>query len=288
MQKKKQRRRPAVNDAEPPIMAKLTEYFSGVAALDEPENPADTLDTLFGGKLRLYQSRNGYRFSLDAVLLAYFAAVGGAEKIADLGTGNAVIPSILAYLYPSVLIAGLELQDNMLRRARRNIGLNGFAARVEIISGDVRAIEQLARQGSFDAVTCNPPYRSPRSGRLSPDTERNLARHQIEGTLDDFIRAAAYLLAAKGRLAVVYRAERMVDLLQTMQRFDVEPKRLRLVHAFAGAEASLVLVEGRKGSRSGLAALPPLIVYEKPKMYTSEVEQMLAGGPMPPGEQSAG
>lgn len=288
MQKKKQRRRPAVNDAEPPIAAKLTEYFSGVAALDEPENPADTLDTLFGGKLRLYQSRNGYRFSLDAVLLAYFAAVGGAEKIADLGTGNAVIPSILAYLYPSVSIAGLELQDNMLRRARRNIGLNGFAARVEIISGDVRAIEQLARQGSFDAVTCNPPYRSPRSGRLSPDTERNLARHQIEGTLDDFIRAAAYLLAAKGRLAVVYRAERMVDLLQTMQRFDIEPKRLRLVHAFAGAEASLVLVEGRKGSRSGLAALPPLIVYEKPKMYTSEVEQMLAGGPMPPGEQSAG
>jgi tRNA1Val (adenine37-N6)-methyltransferase len=277
MQKKKQRRRSGPNHLRQSISATLTENWSGLAALHEPENAAETLDTLFGGKLKLYQSRNGYRFSVDAVLLAYFASVGRAGKIADLGTGNAVIPLILAYLYPAASITGFELQQGMLDRARRNILLNGFAARVRIINGDVRSIEQSAQRGSFDAVTCNPPYRKSGGGRLSPDTEKKLARHELQGTLDDFIRAGAYLLAAKGRMALVYRAERTVELFQTMQRFDIEPKSLRCVHSFVGAEASLILVEGRKASRSGLSILPPLIVYEKPKTYTAELKRMLAG-----------
>lgn len=255
----------------------LTENLSGLAALDEPGNPAETLDTLFGGKLKLYQSRNGYRFSVDAVLLACFATVGHAGKIADLGAGNAVIPLILAYLYPAASIAGFELQKDMVDRACRNIVLNGFAARVRIINGDVRSIERLAQPGSFDAVTCNPPYRKCGGGRLSFNREKKLARHELQGRLDDFIRAGAYLLRARGRMALVYRAERTVELFQTMRRFDVEPKRLRWVHSFVGAEASLVLVEGRKRSRSGLNVLPPLVVYEKRGTYTAELERMLAG-----------
>jgi tRNA1Val (adenine37-N6)-methyltransferase len=277
MQQKKHRRRSNPNYPAPSCSAMLTENSTGIAALDQPENPAETLDTLFAGKLKLYQSRNGYRFSVDAVLLAYFASVGRAGKIADLGSGNAVIPLILAYLYPAASIAGFELQQNMLDRACRNILLNGFAARVRTINGDVRSIEQLAQPGSFDAVTCNPPYRKSGGGRLSLDTEKKLARHELQGTLDDFIRAGAYLLAAKGRMALVYPAERMVELVQSMQRFDIEPKRLRWVHSFVGAEASLVLIEGRKRSRSGLNILPPLIVYEKPKTYTTELERMLTG-----------
>jgi tRNA1Val (adenine37-N6)-methyltransferase len=277
MQKKKQRgRSPQARAGESPS-AMLTENLSGLGALHEPENPAETLDTLFGGKLKLYQGRKGYRFSVDAVLLAYFATVGRAGKIADLGAGNAVIPLILAYLYPAASIAGFELQKNMVDRACRNILLNGFAARVKIINGDVRSIERLAQPGSFDAVTCNPPYRKFGVGRLSPDSEKKLARHELQGRLDDFIGAGAYLLRTKGRMALVYRAERTVELFQTMQRFDIEPKRLRWVHSFLGAEASLVLVEGRKGSRSGLNILPPLVVYEKRGTYTAELEGMLAG-----------
>lgn len=281
MPEKKRRGRSAEARAGESISARLTENLCGLAALDHPENPAETLDTLFGGKLKLYQSRNGYRFSVDAVLLACFATVGRARKIADLGAGNAVIPLILAYLYPAASIAGFELQKEMVGRACRNILLNGFAGRVGIINGDVRSIERLAQPGSFDAVTCNPPYRKCGGGRLSPNSEKKLARHELLGKLDDFIRAGAYLLRPRGRMALVYLAERTVELFQKMRRFDVEPKRLRWVHSFAGAEASLVLVEGRKRSRSGLNVLPPLVMYEKRATYTAELEQMLAGVRLP-------
>jgi tRNA1Val (adenine37-N6)-methyltransferase len=278
MQKNNPLRRSWASDAEEAIAAKIPETSVGEAAPHPAENPRETLDTLFGGQLRLYQSSKGYRVSLDAVLLAHFVSLTGTEKIVDLGTGNAVIPLILALLHASISITGVELQESMRYRAHRNIRLNGFAGRVNIARGDVRSIEQLGPQGSFDAVTCNPPYRNPRNGRLSLDAEKKVARHEMHGTLDDFIRAGAYLLAAKGRMALVYRGERIVDLLQAMRCFDVEPKRLRLVHSFLDGPASLVLVEGRKGSRSGMKTLAPLIVYDTRNAYTAEVEKMLAGG----------
>lgn len=237
----------------------------------------ETVDTLFQGRLKFYQSRNGYRFSLDAILLAYFATIKTSGQIADLGTGNGVIPVIVTCCHPSTFVVGLEVQEGLAAQARRNAELNGFGQRIQIIQGDVSTISRIADKEKFDGVLCNPPYRKPSSGRISPNAEKKIARHEIMGTLQEFLMAGKYLLTLKGRMALVYPAVRCVDLLHAMRNAGLEPKRLRMVHSFAHREASLILVEGIKGGKSGIKVLSPLIVYREGKKYSSEIQAMLDG-----------
>jgi tRNA1(Val) A37 N6-methylase TrmN6 len=260
------------------IPDKRSPVLAGAYSLQRED---ETLDVLFEGKLKLFQGRRGYRFSLDALLLAHFMTCRRGETIADLGTGNGVIALTLAYFHSSLSIRGVEIQLSMVDRASRNARMNGFQERVTISQADVRNIQETFSPESFAAVVCNPPYRQTTSGRISPDVERKIARHEIAAGLADFLRAGAYLLPIKGRIAMVYPALRIVDLLQSMRSANLEPKRLRMVHSFADTKASLVLVEAVKGGRSGSEALSPLIVYKKGKQYTTEVEAMLAGkGPL--------
>jgi len=237
---------------------------------------SETLDALFNGRLTLYQSRAGYRFSLDALLLADFATIRSGDRVVDLGTGNGVVPLVLADLHPTIRVTGVELQSSLLERARRNVAANHLEKRVEIIAGDVRR-NKIAAPASFDAAVCNPPYRRAGSGRLNPDAERQLARHEVSGGLQEFLAAGSFLLRAKGRMALVYPALRAVDLLAAMRHAGIEPKRLRLVHSFAATPASLVLAEGVKGGRSGLEVLAPLTIYRPGKEYTEEVASLIAG-----------
>jgi tRNA1Val (adenine37-N6)-methyltransferase len=237
----------------------------------------ETLDALFHGKVKLFQSRNGYRFSLDALLLAYFVCVQPHETVVDLGTGNGVIPLVLANLHSQISITGIELQSGMAERAERNVKLNGLEGRVQIRCGDVRAIDAIAPPESVDAVVCNPPFRQSSSGRISPNDEKRIARHEIHAELGDFLAAATFLLRLKGRMTMVYSARRTVDLLASMRLARVEPKRLRMVHSFADTGASLVLVEGIKGGQSGIEILPPLIVYRAANRYSAEVAAQIAG-----------
>jgi tRNA1Val (adenine37-N6)-methyltransferase len=253
------------------------EYAPLLAGGDSLKKEDETLDTLFEGELKLFQGRRGYRFSLDALLLAYFMIRRRGERIADLGTGNGVIALILAYLDSSLSITGVETQLSMIERASRNVRLNEFQERVTIMQGDVASIQRTFGPASFAAVVCNPPYRRMTSGRISLNAERKIARHEIAAGIADFLRAGAYLLPIKGRMALVYPASRVVDVLQSMRDANLEPKRLRMVHSFADASASLVLVESVKGGKSGIEVLSPLIVYQKGKQYSAEVEAMLAG-----------
>jgi tRNA1Val (adenine37-N6)-methyltransferase len=237
----------------------------------------ETCDALFGGQLKLFQSRAGYRFSLDALLLADFVTLKARDKFADLGTGSGVVPLILARREKSISILAVECQDTLAERAQRNVMLNHVVSKIKIVRGDVRQIGTIAQTESFDGVVCNPPYRKPGSGRLSPNDEKQIARHEINGALPDFLRAAALLLRGKGRIALVYGAGRVIDLLAAMRQLKLEPKRLRMVHSFAGAEASLILVEGVKDGRSGIKILPPLIIFRHGKEYSEEVVKLIAG-----------
>lgn len=239
------------------------------------KNLEETVDTLLQGKLKFYQSRRGYRFSLDAILLAHFATVGANQRVADLGTGNGVIPLLLAQRVSSLSLLGVELQDDLADRARRNVAINNANEHIRIVRGDIRAIAQIAAAASFDAVVCNPPYRKSGSGRMNPSTEKKIARHEIMGTLKDFLEAGVYLLRHHGRMGLVYPAVRSIDLLDAMRGAGVEPKRLRIVHSQMDAEAALILAEGIKGGRSGIEIMPPLFIYERDKTYSAEVAKML-------------
>ena len=269
------------NDTAKP--AESTSKMDSLAPIDwsrvaPPTQKSDeTLDALFHGKLKLFQSRDGYRFSLDALLLAHFVTLKRRESVIDLGTGNGVIPLILARLHEDAKITGVEFQPAMVDRAERNVRLNRLEIQVRICHGDVRRVEAIAPVASFDVAVCNPPYRLAGSGRISPNDERRIARHESRGALGDFLSAASFLLRAKGRVALVYLADRAVDLFSAMRAARLEPKRVRMVHSFIGAEASLVLVEGIKAGRSGVKILPPLIVYRGVKEYSEEVTALIAG-----------
>ncbi len=236
----------------------------------------ETIDGLLGGKLSLIQRTRGYRFSLDAVVLAHFVRVQGKKRVADLGTGNGVIPILLAAIYPSVQVVGLEIQEAMAERALRSVALNHMEDRVEIVRGDVRSVEGIFPSESFDMVLSNPPYRRLKSGRVNPDPERYVARHEVEAALPDFLRGAAYLLRSGGRVALIYPATRAAELLVAMRESAMEPKRLRFVHSFADRPAELVLAEGAKGGGREVRIMPPLVVFAKEKIYTEELQNMFS------------
>ncbi len=157
----------------------------------------ETVDTLFQGRLAIIQKRRGYRFSLDAVLLADFAKIRGKESVMDLGSGNGIVSLILAFLYPAADISSLEIQQEMVERARRSVKLNRLETKVKIIQGNICSIQRLFSPQIFDVVVCNPPYRRLATGRINPDPERRLARHEIMGSLTDFLRAGSYVLRRK-------------------------------------------------------------------------------------------
>lgn len=271
---------------------RIVDTFSRISVRSEPSDrlrkiaesarqaerlPGETIDTLFDGRVVLAQSRSGYRFSIDALLLADFATVHRADRIVDLGSGNGVIALALAHLHSSTRLTGVELQTAMVERARRSARWNGFDNRVEMLCGDVRRAATLPPPGSFDVAVCNPPYRGAASGRISAGDERRIARHELSGGLGDFLKAAARLLNNKGRMALIHLAPRAADVLAGLRGVGLEPKRLRMIHSFADAEASLLLIESVKGGRAGLTIEPPLILYRGDRIYSDEAAAIIAG-----------
>lgn len=230
----------------------------------------ETLDDLRLGGLKIIQRQDGYRFSLDPVLLCAFSRVAKNETVVDLGTGSGVIPLLLARRSEAVRIVGLERQPAMADRSRRSVKLNGLQERIEILEGDLRQVRQLLGAESAQVVVANPPFRRVASGRLSPRSERAQARHEIAGGLEDFIAAAAYLLGTGARCYLVHLAERLAELLDEMRRNGLEPKRLRCIHSRPGDPARLVLLESRRGGGVGLTVEPPLYVYDGDE-YSAEV-----------------
>ncbi|HOG16038.1 MAG TPA: tRNA1(Val) (adenine(37)-N6)-methyltransferase [Syntrophales bacterium] len=235
----------------------------------------EVLDVLLDGRLKVLQKKRGYRFSVDALLLAHFVRLRRGDRLADLGTGCGVLPLLLAGRRPGVRAVGVELQAELADLARRNVVLNDLAGRIEIVPGDVRNIGFLLPRGSFDAVVSNPPYRRVRSGRINPDGEKAAARHEIRGTIEDFVRAARFLLKPDGRAFFIYAAVRSVEILARMRAAGIEPKRLRLVHDDRDVPGAFALIEGRRGGGEGLKVEPPLFLREGGG-YTEETKRLFA------------
>jgi tRNA1Val (adenine37-N6)-methyltransferase len=231
----------------------------------------ESLDDLGVSGLKVIRNLTGFRHSMDSLLLAQWAAPRSTDRVLDLGCGNGVIAFLLAHRHPDLRIAGLEVQPGLADRARRGVQLNGLQGRIEIVEGDLRQVKGLLPAAGFDMVLCNPPYRELASGRLSPDLEIRQAKHELTATLQETIAAIRYLLAPKGRAVLIYHTSRLADLLAGLRATRLEPKRLRLVHSYPGAEAELSLVEARRDGRRGLQILAPLFVYQA------------RGGPVSPG-----
>lgn len=216
----------------------------------------ETIDNFLNGRLRIIQARNGYRFSVDALLLAEFVSIKNQDLVVDLGAGCGIISLFLAIKREVGFILGLELQEELASQAKRNIILNELEKKIAIVRGDLRHLPITPRFANV--VLCNPPYRKEKSGRINPDSNKAIARHEIAVSLDDILAAGKALLKPGGRLALIYPANRLAELFSKMRINGLEPKRLQIVFPDSATYAKLVMIEGRLQGKSGLKILPPI------------------------------
>ncbi len=233
-----------------------------------------TPDTFFNGRIKVKQDRSGYRFSIDSILLACHARPRPGDKILDLGTGCGIIPLILAYREPNLKIFGIEVQKELADIAVSNVKENRMGGIITILCKDMKELKNDMISVPVDLVVSNPPYRKAESGRINPDLQRAVARHEIKATLDDVITTVRRVLRTAGRFVTIYSAERIIDLMTSMRSAHIEPKFLRTIHSGWNTEAKLIILEGIKGARPGLKIGPPLVIYAKEGAYTKEVEEM--------------
>ncbi len=231
-----------------------------------------TLDGLRG--VRVYQYVDGYRFSVDALLLYSFVHLRHARGIADLGTGSGIIGLLLARKYASAHVLLIELQESLFSLAQRNILINGLEERVTAVMADITEIRSVLSPISLDVIVSNPPFRKPATGRLSIGQERQIARHEMKMTLPDLAGAASYLLKEKGRFFMIYHPERLPETMDTLRRNRLEPKKVRFVHNDPDSVSKMVLIEAVKDGQSGMKVDRPLFIYKPDGSYTDEVQEM--------------
>lgn len=242
----------------------------------------ETMDEILDGSLKIRQSARGYRFTLDSLMLAGFASVKPRSVNLDLGCGNGILALVMARRYPLTRWVGLEIQEGPAKLARGNVEQNGLERRVTIVSGDARDVKRIFSPRSFDNVLFNPPYRKISSGRMNPLSEKAIARHELQGSLADFLAASRILLKPKGRVFTIYPATRLAELVSLFRKTDIEPKRMKLVFSDASSDAEFVMAEGRSGSREELKMEPPLYIYEALNIYTQEMKKLFSDLAAPP------
>ncbi|MCX8070320.1 MAG: tRNA1(Val) (adenine(37)-N6)-methyltransferase [Thermodesulfovibrionales bacterium] len=229
-----------------------------------------TLDYL--RDIKLYQNKDGYRVSVDALLLYDFVNMPRIKKLADLGAGSGVIGMLLAKKYPNAFVTLIEIQESLANLARQNIDLNNLQDRVELIEGDMREVSKnQSFVGIYDAVLSNPPFRQIKTGLISPKNEKAIARHETNLSLSQLLKSASNLLRHHGHFFMIYLPERLSEVLIKMKENSLEIKCMRFVHSFINSPAKMILIEAVKGAKSGLNVMKPLVIYSEKDNYSDEV-----------------
>lgn len=234
----------------------------------------ERMDDLQLEGLRILQKVDGFRFGMDAVLLADFARVEARDRAADFGTGTGILPLLLAGRGKGTHFDAFEIQPDMAEMAKRSVELNGLTERIDVHNLPVEEADTVVECGSLDAIVCNPPYGVPGATLLNPEKALSTARHQTEAGLTAWYRMAYRLLRGKGRFHMVYPAPRMLEAMTALAKARLEPKRFRLIYPHADKPANLVLIEAMKDAKPMLHPEPPLIVYQKDGSMTAELKRI--------------
>ena len=235
-------------------------------------NRQETIENLQLNGFKLIQKSHGFRFGMDAVLLADFAAVRPNDVVADLGTGTGILPVLMAGRGKGSFYYAIEIQKDLCAITERNYSLNHI--RGQILCRDLSTDFHLLPDRSIDYIVCNPPYGEPNASIQSPDQTRALAKTQKEGTLDGFLQNAFQLLKGRGKISLIYPAPSMLSLMLSLKQHHLEPKRFRLIYPTATKPANLVLVEAVKDAKPALHPMPPLIIRNEGGDLTNELKSI--------------
>lgn len=233
----------------------------------------ERIDDLQRNNLRIIQDPGRFCFGMDAVLLSGFATAGKGDNVLDLGTGTGILPILMSAKTEAKTLTGLEIQKGSADMAKRSVELNGIGDRVKIVEGDIKEADRVFELASFDVITCNPPYMIGQHGIQNPDEPKAIARHEVACTFDDVARVAEKLLKVNGHFYLVHRPFRLSEILVTLTKYHLEPKRMRLVYPYADREPNMVLIEAVRGGKPRMSVEKPLIIYKEKDVYSDEVAE---------------
>ena len=234
----------------------------------------ERLDELHRNGYFIIQDPERFCFGMDAVLLSGFARAKRGERVLDLGTGTGIIPILMEAKTEAAHLTGLEIQPESADMAKRSVELNHLQEKIAIVQGDMKEAGTLFGAASFDVVTCNPPYMIGQHGIKNPDAPKAIARHEILCTLEDVVSQAAKVLKPGGNFYMVHRPFRLAEIMVTLQKYRLEPKRMQLVYPFVDKEPNMVLLEANRGGRPRMRVEKPLVVYREPGVYMPEIYEI--------------
>lgn len=234
-------------------------------------HPGERLDDLQRNGYKIIQNPEKFCFGMDAVLLSHFAKLQKCKKVLDMGTGTGILPILLAAKTDTEFFEAIEIQTESADMARRSVAYNHLENRIHITTGNIGEASALFGNHSFDAVVTNPPYMNDNHGLKNPHLPKAIARHEILCSLEDVIRESSIVLKPKKSLYMVHRPFRLAEIFQTLMKYQLEPKRMCLVHPYIHKEPNMVLIEAVKGGNPMIKIEPPIIVYENPGIYTRQL-----------------
>lgn len=232
----------------------------------------ERIDDLEIKNLKIIQNKNEFCFGMDSVLLSDFAKkIKPESKIIDLGSGTGILPILLSGKTQDTKIIGVEIQKKMADMAERSVKLNKLDNRIKIINADIKNIDKIFSENSFDIVVTNPPYKINNTGLKNENEGKLISRHEIKCTLEDVIISSKRILKDRGILYMVHRPERLIDICELLRKYKIEPKNIRFVYPQKEKEANLILIKAVKNAKKFLKVEKPLIVYNEEGKYTKEI-----------------
>ncbi|CAG7839228.1 hypothetical protein Z959_03905 [Clostridium novyi B str. ATCC 27606] len=232
----------------------------------------ETLDDLQLNGIHVIQKKDGFRFGIDAVLLANFAKVKNGDRVVDLCSGTGIVPFIIAGKTKASNITGVEIQRDMTEMAKRSTKFNKLQDKIEFICEDLTNINNIKKIPKADVVTVNPPYKLCNSGIVNPNDKMAIARHEICCNLEDVIIACRTLLKDNKRMYMVHRPDRLADIITLMRKNKIEPKRIQMVHPNTKKAPNIVLIEGQRDGGAFLKWEPPIYVYKDEGGYSDQIQ----------------
>lgn len=233
-----------------------------------------TINNVLGlENIKIIQDTDGFKFSLDSVLLANFVTLNKSiKRIMDIGCGNGII-SILLSMKTNALIDGVEIQKDSYLNAVDSIKLNHLEDKINIYNEDIRNFYKTLESDTYDVIVSNPPYFDNCDVLYQNINEnKRISRHSLSLNYKDVIVIAKKILKNNGVLSIVHRPENMMDILFFMRKNNIEPKKIRFVYPYKGKNANILLIEGSKNGKPGLKVLDPLYVYDN-GCYTEEINK---------------
>lgn len=232
----------------------------------------ERIDDLQLNNLKIIQNKDGFCFGIDSVLLSDFAKeIPSNSKVLDLGTGTGILGILLCGKTKLSKIYGIDIQEDVCNMASRSIKLNNLEDKFEIINKNIKDLKDIFEENTFNAIVSNPPYKNDNSGLKNESETKLISRHEITASLEDFIRTSSYLLKNNSSLYMVHRPERLSDLFYLLRKYNLEPKKLRLIQSYFDSKPKLILVKATKNAKSFLNIEEPLIIYNRDGSYTDEI-----------------